>query len=132
MSTKQLVPTVCRHASSASVRKNSRHQCATRLCFFSNPACGRIWQLHWIHPLFNCSAAHGARKNRGVHLAPIIAKVIEKHIGMVFVPFLDKTDAFGRSQWAFRPGCGCRDLVTMKLAKWIWDINGGNRVGLFL
>ena len=48
------------------------------------------------------------------------------------VPFLDKGGAFGRSQWAFRPGCGCRDLVTIKFAKWIRDINSGKRIGLFL
>ena len=33
---------------------------------------------------------------------------------------------------AFQPGCGCRNLVRMKFAKWIRDINSGKRIGLFL
>ena len=59
------------------------------------------------------------------------AKEVERYVGMVFVSFLNKTGALGRSP-AFRPGCGCRDLVTMKFAKWVRDINSGKRIGLFL
>ena len=88
--------------------------------------------MHWIHPLFKRGAVHDASNYRGVHLTAIISKVVARCVGMVFVPFLDKSGAFGRSQWAFRPGCGCRDLVTMKFAKWIRDINSGKRIGLFV
>ena len=53
------------------------------------------------HPFFKRGAAHDASASnyRGVYLTAIIAKVVERCVGMVFVAFLDKSGAFGRSQW---------------------------------
>ena len=90
------------------------------------------WRLHWIHPLFKKGSVANSSNYRGVHLTPVLSKVMERVVATIFVPFLDKSGAFGRSQWAFRPGHSCRDLVALKFAQWILAMGRGSRVGLFL
>ena len=119
------------------ILRECAHELATPICMIAREMLQQgvwpeTWKMHWIHPLFKRGAAHDASNYPGVRLTAIIANVVERCVGMVFFPFLDKGGAFGRSQWAFRPGCGCRDLVTIKFAKWIRDINSGKRIGLFL
>ena len=91
-----------------------------------------IWKLHWVHPLYKKGSASDPNNYRGVHLTTVLSKTVERIISMVFVPFLDKADVFGKSQWAFRPKHSCRDLVALKFAQWIRDIGRGKRIGLFL
>ena len=91
-----------------------------------------IRRLHWIHPLYKKGAVSDSKNYRGVHLTSVLSKTLERIVSMVFVPFLDKGGAFGRSQWAFRPAHSCRDLVTLKFAQWIREIGRGKRIGLFL
>lgn len=91
-----------------------------------------VWKLHWIHPLFKKGSASDPKNYRGVHLTTVLSKTVERVLSLVFVPYLDKAGIFGRSQWAFRPGHSCRDLITLKFAQWIRDIGRGRRIGLFL
>lgn len=91
-----------------------------------------LWREHWIHPLYKKGATSNSKNYRGVHLTPVLSKILERIISVVFVPFLDKAGIYGRSQWAFRPRHSCRDLVTLKVAQWIQAVGRGHRVGLYL
>ena len=70
------------------------------------------WKYHLIVPIFKRGAAFQPGNYRGVHLTTVLSKVAEKLIGLHLVPLLRRT-AFGNNQWAFTPGLGSRDLVTM-------------------
>ena len=78
------------------------------------------WRNHWVCPLHKRGAVSNSSNYRGVHLTSILSKTVERIIGSVFLPFLDATGAYGHNQWAFRKEHSCKDLVTAKVASWIW------------
>ena len=61
-------------------------------------------------------------------MTPVLSKVMER----IKEPVLNKSGAFGVSQWAFRPKHSCRDLIALDMGQWILDIARGDRVALFL
>ena len=69
---------------------------------------------------------------RGVHLTTVLSKTIERVIGRVLGTYFEETAATGESQWAFRPGHSCRDLVAFLAATWILDLHGGKKIGFLL
>ena len=72
------------------------------------------WKVHWIHPLFkNKGSPSNPLQYRGLHLTPIVSKVVERAIGRTLCGFLDISDAYGDSQWAFRPKRSCKTLLTV-------------------
>ena len=50
----------------------------------------------------------------------------------ILTPFLDRTGAYGMDQWAFRPKRSCRDLVALLVLRWIWALDHGFKVAIFL
>ena len=69
---------------------------------------------------------------RGLHLTPVISKVVERVIKIPFGSYLEAVDAFGASQWAFRKERGCTDLVLLLVCGWLWAFQLQRKVGLFL
>ena len=69
---------------------------------------------------------------RGVHLTAVASKIVERVLGRLLVRYLDRSDAYGKSQWAFRPQRSCRDLVTLLVCSWLWEMECGNKIGLLL
>jgi hypothetical protein len=90
-----------------------------------------IWRLHWICALFKKGAAHDPTKYRGVHLTPVISKVVERIIASVLLPFLEASGAYGPNQWAYSRKRSCRDLVSLLVASWIALLSKGKKVGAF-
>ena len=70
-----------------------------RLCLNSGcwPSC---WRTHWVHPLHKKKSKADPMNYRGVHLTPQIAKVVERSVGSVFVPWLS-AHGFGEHQYAY-------------------------------
>ena len=117
------------------------HECAAALApaiavlvrFLLRTRCWpQIWRLHWIHPLYKKGAVSNASNYRGVHLTNVISKIAEKAIAKLLTPFLDRTGAYGNDQWAFRPRHSCRDLVTLLVCRWIWAMDSGFKVAIYL
>ena len=53
-------------------------------------------------------------------------------IGIPFGKFVNVIDGFGASQWAFRRGRGCQDLVLLLISSWVKDFQDRRKVGIFL
>ena len=108
--------------------------CIARLCrrLVQQGVWPDMWRDHWIHPLYKKGAHSHAGNYRGVHLTPVLSKVVERAIGRLFLPFLERSGAYGANQWAFRPGHSCRDLVTLRVLTWILAAHRGKKTGLFL
>ncbi len=90
------------------------------------------WRLHRIHPLYKKGSVSNASHYRGVHLTNNLSKVVERVIGTLLTPYLDRSGAFGIDQWAFRPKRSCRDLVTLLVCRWIWALDNGFKVAVYL
>ncbi len=117
------------------------HECAAALAvaiailvrFLLKTRCWpHLWRLHWIHPLYKKGAVSNASNYRGVHLTTVISKIAERAIARVLTPFLDRTGAYGSDQWAFRPKRSCRDLVTLLVSRWLWAMDCGFKVAIYL
>ena len=91
-----------------------------------------IWRLHRIHPLFKKGSVSAATNYRGVHLTNVLSKVVERVIAHHLTPFFDRTGAYGMDQWAFRKKRSCRDLVTLLVCRWIWALDNGFKVAIYL
>ena len=50
---------------------------------------------------------------------------------MTLCRFLDATNAYGDSQWAFRPKRSCRTLLTVLMLMWLMALSKGMKVGIF-
>ena len=90
------------------------------------------WRHHRIHPLFKKGAVSKPGNYRGVHLTDVVSKIVERAISIVISPFLDRTGAYGMDQWAFRKGRSCRDLVALLVCRWLWSLDMGFKVGIYL
>ena len=98
-----------------------------RIGFWPQP-----WRFHRIQPLYKKGAVSSPSNYRGVHLTNIIAKIVERALATVLVPHFDRAGAFGRDQWGFRKMRSCRDLVTLLVCRWIWALDNGFKVGIYL
>ena len=90
------------------------------------------WREHWIHALFKKGFVYDPEKYRGLHLTSIMSKTIERIVSINLTTYLNSTDAYGTSQWAFRPGHSCRDLVALVIAIWLLEFHQGKRVAVYL
>ena len=66
------------------------------------------WKLHWLSPLHKRGAVFNPDKYRGLNLTTVLSKVVGRILARVITPFLFQTGAYGRSQWAFQSGMGCK------------------------
>ena len=92
----------------------------------------RRWRLHWVHPFYKKSSVSQPSNYRGIHLTSVISKIAERMIARILTPFLDRTGAYGMDQWAFRPKRSCRDLVALLVLRWIWALDNGFKIAIYL
>ena len=91
-----------------------------------------IWRHHRVHPLFKKGAVSKPQNYRGVHLTDVISKIVERTIAMFLTPFFERVGAFGKDQWAFRKKHSCKDLVALLVCRWLWALDNGFKVGIYL
>ena len=89
------------------------------------------WRRHHIHPLFKKGSVSMPGNYRGVHLTNVLSKIVERAIATFLTPFFDKF-GYGIDQWAFRRGRSCRDLVALLISRWIWALDNGFKIALYL
>lgn len=93
----------------------------------------QLWKHHWILPLFkNKGASHDADKYRGIHITSILAKCVERLLKIIIVPQLERVNAFGANQWAYRHGHSSKDLLALLLTTWILALGTGSKIAIYL
>ena len=92
----------------------------------------KVWRTHRVHPLFKKGSVSDPGNYRGIHLTNVISKIVERTIGVTLTPFLERVNAFGSDQWAFRKKHSCRDLVALLVSRWLWALDCGFKVGVYL
>jgi hypothetical protein len=91
----------------------------------------RIWCKHWVFPLHKKKTKSNTGNYRGVHLTPQISKVVERLLGKLFLPYLDKSGAFGLNQFAYRRKHSFMDVLALNVMAWITAFGNHLRVGLY-
>ena len=92
----------------------------------------RLWKLHWVSPLHKRGSVFDPDKYRGLHLTPVLNKVVERCFAAPLAVFCAETCAFGRTQWAFQKKIGCKDLICVLVAKWLLAMQERKKIGLYL
>ena len=90
------------------------------------------WRDHWLTQIFKKGSVADPQKYRGVHLTAVLSKVVEGVIAHHLVAYLEVSGAIGDTQWGFRAGHSCRDLVALQVASWILELHAGRKNGVYL
>ena len=91
-----------------------------------------LWCRHWIHPLHKRKAVTDADNYRGLQLTAQLSKVIERLVGQLFIPRLERVGAYGPNQFAYRKERGARDAVLFFVLSWLHAFGLSFRVALYL
>ena len=83
-----------------------------------------IWKNHWMVPVFKKGSVFDPSKYRGIHLTAVLSKAVERVLGKIITDHFEATGAYGDSQFAFRRGRSCRDLVTILVCNWVLAFDG--------
>ena len=92
----------------------------------------KAWKIHWISPLHKKGSVFDPSKYRGLHLTPVISKVVERILATPLAPFLAETCAYGRTQWAFQKKLGCKDLICVLVCRWLLAFQEHKKIGIYL
>ncbi len=92
------------------------------------PSC---WRLHWIHGIHKRGPKAHATNYRGVHLTPQLSKVVERAVGSMVLPWLECTQAYGPSQFAYTKGRGYKDVLAVNICHWLLSLEQGLAIGLY-
>ena len=72
-----------------------------------------------MHSIFKKGSKAEAKNYRGVHLTPQLSKVIERAVGSLLLPWLEKHEAFGPHQYAYGKGRGYKDALAINVCSWL-------------
>ncbi len=88
------------------------------------------WRRHWVHPLHKRKSKADPRHYRGVHLTAQLSKVVERAVGSVFVPWMEK-HCFGEHQYAYSSQKSHRDVLAVNVCSWLLLFEEGHAIGLY-
>jgi len=89
------------------------------------------WRTHWVHSIYKKGSKAEATNYRGVHLTPQLSKVVERAVGTLLLPWLEKHGAYGPHQYAYGKGKGYKDVLTINVCSWLLALERGEMVGLY-
>jgi len=89
------------------------------------------WKSHWLQALHKKKARSDPNNYREVHLTSQLGKAMERLLGSLFQPFLEKTLAYGPNQFAYSRGRGGRDALLFLTLHWLLAFSDHRRVALF-
>ena len=90
-----------------------------------------LWKQHWLCALHKKRSTFDPSNYRGVHLTPVLSKVVERVLGEGFLGFLECSGAFGENQFAYRKKRGYKDLLALNVMAWLWALHQGGKVGVY-
>jgi hypothetical protein len=84
-----------------------------------------------LFPLHKKNTTADADNYRGIHLTAQLSKVVERIIGALFIPRLERIGAFGPHQFAYRQQHGARDALLFLVLSWLLSFSRSFRVALY-
>ena len=84
-----------------------------------------------MQPLHKKKSRADAGNYRGIHLTPQLSKIVERIIGMCFLPWVHEHAKFGEHQYAYGPGRSHRDALAVNICGWLMALEDGNLIALY-
>jgi len=91
-----------------------------------------MWLRHWIVPLYKKKAVFIPTNYRGVHMTAQLSKVLERLLGLIWLPCLVSSPEFcGPNQFAYLPKRGARDALAVMVITWLLGFQKGQKFALY-
>ena len=90
-----------------------------------------IWMVHWITALHKRGPVFLRKNYRAVHLTCQISKVVERLIKQMIEPHLERINAYGENQFAYRRERGSRDALALLVLTWIKKLSMREKVAVY-
>ena len=81
--------------------------------------------------LYKRKARSAPTNYRGIHLTNQLSKVVERCVGMLFLPRLQHLGFYGPRQFAYGQGRSYKDALALCVCDWIWALCHKCRIGLY-
>ena len=91
-----------------------------------------LYTLHWVACLYKKKSVSDPKNYRGVHLTAQLAKVLERLIGLIFLPKLSCPQSIGSNQFAYTKERGARDAVAYLVLSWLRAFKEKASVALYM
>ena len=92
----------------------------------------KTWGKHWVAAIYKKKSVYDPNNYRGVHMTAQLAKVIERLLGLIFVPVLTKEISIGPNQFAYTKARGSRDALAYLMLTWIQGFKEKARFALYM
>ena len=77
------------------------------------------WTVHWIAAIYKKKEVFRPGNYRGVHMTSQLAKVVERLLGLLFIPQLSSEISIGPNQFAYCKERGSRDALLFLVLSWL-------------
>ena len=91
-----------------------------------------VWKEAKVKPLFKKGSSTDVNNYRPISILPTLSKLIEKHVHVSFVHFLNSFKLLHATQSGFRKGHSTESALTYTIDKWLKALNDGNYIGTVL
>ena len=91
-----------------------------------------LYTQHWIVCLFKKKSVFDASNYRGVHMTAQFAKVLERFVGLVFLPTLACEISVGPNQFAYLKQRGARDALGYLVLSWLAAFREKASIALYM
>ena len=105
--------------------------CKLARCIVRHGIWPASWCFHWICALHKKKSPSDPNNYRGLQLTSQLSKVMERFIGLLFQPFLERSLAFGENQFAYCKGKGSRDAILFLILNWLLALAAGNKIAVY-
>jgi hypothetical protein len=92
----------------------------------------KLWRFHNLVPIYKRKSIYDPNNYRGVDVASILSKVVERIVGAPPLSFFRRRECYGLHQWAYRPHRSSKDLATLLICSWLLSIYCGRCIGAYL
>ena len=91
-----------------------------------------LYTLHWVACLHKKKCVSDPKNYRGVHMTAQLAKVLERFIGLIFLPVLSCEKSIGENQFAYVKERGARDAVAYLVLAWLAAFKEKASIALYM
>ena len=91
-----------------------------------------LYTLHWLACLHKKKCVSDPKNYRGVHMTAQLAKVLERFIGLIFLPVLSCEKSIGENQFAYVKERGARDAVAYLVLAWLAAFKEKASIALYM
>ena len=91
-----------------------------------------LYTMHWVACLYKEKSVFDPGNYRGVHMTAQFSKVLERFLGLAFLPTLSCEKSIGSNQFAYTKGRGARDALAYLVLSWLQAFRQKCSIALYM